>query len=185
MERKRLEAPSWTPPEPAVCLSAQCCVSLLCDFALVYLLAPTVCQSVAAKGRLSRKIAALPAHVFQSPPPGHPGCVPCSPLPPGDDLILAEQGACMRRGAGSRMYLALPTTLVTCQLLNFHFKGGLVRKLQCAARSLSSICAACMLRRSMCFVCGQSRKHMVWSSGLLHHAGIGTGPPVNCSAHRF
>ncbi|KAK9904921.1 hypothetical protein WJX75_005675 [Coccomyxa subellipsoidea] len=61
---------------------SQCCVSLLCDFALVYLLAPTMRQSVAAKGRLSRKIAALPSHVFQLPPPGQPG------------FTLAQRAAC-------------------------------------------------------------------------------------------
>jgi hypothetical protein len=51
----------------------QCCVSLLCDFALVYLLAPTVRAAAASKSGLSTKMSSLPAHVFQSPPPGHPG----------------------------------------------------------------------------------------------------------------
>ncbi len=54
------------------CAVMQCCVSLLCDFALVYLLAPTLLPSAAPASRLGRKIAGLPAHVFQSALPGQP-----------------------------------------------------------------------------------------------------------------
>ena len=80
-----------------LCYCAQCCVSLLCDFALVYLLAPTMRQSVAAKGRLSRKIAALPSHVFQSPPPGQPGCAHSSIGPPEVRYTVNRYTIVMRR----------------------------------------------------------------------------------------
>ena len=56
----------------------QCCVSLLCDFALVYLLAPTLAPSAAPASRLGRKVARLPAHVFQAALPGQPRCLPTS-----------------------------------------------------------------------------------------------------------
>ena len=52
--------------------AAQCCTSLLCDLALVYLLAPTLAPSRMPASRLGRSLARLPAHMFQSAPPGQP-----------------------------------------------------------------------------------------------------------------
>ncbi|CAK0783482.1 hypothetical protein CVIRNUC_006681 [Coccomyxa viridis] len=51
---------------------SQCCTSLLCDLALVYLLAPTLAPSRMPASRLGRSLARLPAHMFQSAPPGQP-----------------------------------------------------------------------------------------------------------------
>lgn len=50
--------------------ACQLAVSLLSDFALVYLLAPSTLRSAAAAGSLRGKLAALPSHVFQRSPPG-------------------------------------------------------------------------------------------------------------------
>lgn len=54
-------------------VGCQVCVSLLNDFALVYLLAPTSRTRAVAAGSLQAKIAALPAHMFQRAAPGMPG----------------------------------------------------------------------------------------------------------------
>ena len=48
--------------------ACQLAVSLLSDFALVYLLAPSTLRSAAAAGSLRAKLEALPSHVFQSSP---------------------------------------------------------------------------------------------------------------------
>lgn len=48
----------------------QVAVSLLNDFALVYLLAPTPECSVLKRGSLRARLAELPAHVFQRAPAG-------------------------------------------------------------------------------------------------------------------
>ncbi|KAK9807036.1 hypothetical protein WJX72_011423 [[Myrmecia] bisecta] len=50
----------------------QLCVSLLNDFALVYLLAPTTRMSPMVQGTLKARLAKLPAHVFQRAPYGLP-----------------------------------------------------------------------------------------------------------------
>jgi len=48
----------------------QMAISLLSDFALVYLLAPSTLRSPATTGSLRARIASLPTHVFQSAAPG-------------------------------------------------------------------------------------------------------------------
>ena len=66
-------------PEPCIHImplmahsAAQWCTSLLCDLALVYLLAPTLAPCRVPATRLGRRLARLPAHVFQSASPGQP-----------------------------------------------------------------------------------------------------------------
>ena len=54
----------------------QLAISLLSDFALVYLLAPSTLRSAAAGGSLRARIAAFPAHVFQRAAPGAPFSLP-------------------------------------------------------------------------------------------------------------